>query len=66
MMNAAVNNKDDDPPFDVAMRAMVARHGAFRVMVGALWQMLHAASPAPLVLNAHLRRDVGLPPDEAP
>ncbi len=66
MMNEAVTDKEDDPPFEVVMRSIVARYGVVRVMMGALRQMRPRPAPVPLVLNAHLRRDVGLPPDGGP
>jgi hypothetical protein len=66
MMNATVNNGEDEPPFDVAIRTLVLRYGAFRVLVGALRQMRPRNKAAPLVLSAHLLRDIGLVPMQYP
>jgi hypothetical protein len=65
-MNAAVNNGEDNPSFDVAMQGMVQQYGAFRVMLGALRQMRRRPGPVPLPLSAHLLRDIGLPPEGGP
>jgi hypothetical protein len=65
-MNATVNNGEDDPPFDVALRVLVQRHGVLRVLVGALRQATPRRVPVHTTLNAHLRRDVGLPPEDGP
>jgi hypothetical protein len=65
MMNADVNNGRDDPPFDVALRGMVQQYGIWRVMLGALRQARPARQPPAMALNPYLRRDVGLPPDDA-
>jgi hypothetical protein len=73
MMNAAVNNGQDDPPlqagppFDVAMRGMVQQYGALRVVLGALRQLMPMRrATGPLYLSAHLRRDIGLLPEDQP
>jgi hypothetical protein len=65
MMKAAVNDGNDDPPLDVAMRGLVQQYGVLRVMLGALRQARSVPGPD-LVLSAHLRRDVGLPPEGGP
>ncbi|MGL4322357.1 MAG: hypothetical protein ACRCS3_15970 [Paracoccaceae bacterium] len=64
IMNAAVNNSEDDPPLDVAMQQIVQQYGALRVLMGLLRQVLGQRRPVPLALSAHLRRDIGLPPED--
>jgi hypothetical protein len=66
-MNAAVNNGEDEPPFEVVMRGMVQQYGLLRVLFGALRHMWPAARPPDAMsLSPHLRRDVGLPPGDGP
>lgn len=62
-MNLSV---DDEQSFDVTLARLTERHGRMRVLRAMLWQLLSAQRgvPVPLGLNAHLRRDVGLPPDD--
>lgn len=65
-MNAAVNDGEDDQPFDLAIQGMVQQYGALRVMLGALRQMRGGGRRVALPLSAHLRRDIGLRYDDAP
>jgi hypothetical protein len=63
-MNAAVNNGEDQSSFEVTMRGLVTEYGMLRVLFGALRQARAVRAPYATELSAHLRRDIGLPPDD--
>lgn len=61
------------PPPDL-IRDAIAAHGALRVLLRAVAALLRPPARPPdrrrgagiVPMNAHIRRDIGLPPDHAP
>ncbi|MFD1341065.1 hypothetical protein [Litorisediminicola beolgyonensis] len=65
-----IRSLDPVPQTDTSIDALIARHGALKVLAAALRALLRPPQlrPPPLRaqdLDPHLRRDLGLPPERA-
>ncbi|MGL5012556.1 MAG: hypothetical protein ACRC6I_22030 [Paracoccaceae bacterium] len=64
-MNASVNDEGEQS-FERVLTGLLAQHGRMRVLWAVLWQGRSGRADSGSVtnLNAHLRRDIGLPPGD--
>jgi uncharacterized protein YjiS (DUF1127 family) len=64
MMNAIPN--DESPTVTMALDQVIRAHGVLAVLWALTWRLLRPPPRMPNVagMNAHLLRDIGLPPDD--